>query len=214
VKNYREEEFLMRPTLRVSLSALLLASLSLCFQSSAFAQKSRKGKESAGTHMLWRDPGHIPSRDLHHGPGSPELAPQQPFTFVEEVKTGESPKFKVRDARGTVWSVKLGEEAQAETVATRLVWAVGYFAEEAYYFDEVRVNGMRRLSRGREYVSGNTVRGARFEPRRENVEEGPEWSWRDSPFEGSREMSLRGVARDERPQGLDDPPQQLRCAKR
>ena len=179
----------MRPTLRLSLSALLLASFSLCLQPSASAQKSDKGKKSAGSHVLWRDPGHIPSRDLHHGPGAPDLAPQPPFKFIEEVKKGESPKFKVRDARGVEWSVKLGPEAQSETVATRLVWAVGYFAEESYYFDEVKLENIPRLSRGREYVVGRTVRGARFEPRREGVEEGPEWSWRDSPFEGSREMS-------------------------
>jgi hypothetical protein len=179
----------MRPTLRQSLSALLLASFCLCLCPPAFAQKSEKGKESAGSHVLWRDPGHIPSRDLRYGPGAPHLAPQPPFRFIEEVKKGESPKFKVTDARGVEWSVKLGPEAQSETVATRLVWAVGYFAEEAYYFDEVRLENIPRLSRGREYVVGRTVRGARFEPRREGVEEGPEWSWRDSPFEGSREMS-------------------------
>jgi hypothetical protein len=181
----------MRPTHRLGLvSALLLASLSLVLQPPAYAQKQEKNrKESSGTHVLWRDPGHIPSRDLHHGPGSPELAPQAPFTFIEEVKAGESPKFKVEDARGVKWNVKLGPEAQSETVATRLVWAVGYFAQEAYYFDRVKVEGMQRLSRGREHVTGETVRGARFEPRRENVEEGAEWSWRDSPFEGSREMS-------------------------
>ena len=179
----------MRPTLRLSLSALLLASLSLYLQPPAFAQKSEKGGEFKGTHVLWRDPGHIPSRDLRHGPGAPHLAPEPPFTFIEEVKTGESPKFKVRDARGVKWNVKLGPEAQSETVSTRLVWAVGYFAEEAYYFDEVKLVNIPRLSRGREYVIGRTVRGARFEPRREDVEEGPEWSWRDSPFEGSREMS-------------------------
>ena len=180
----------MRPTHGLCLPALLLAFLSLCLQPPALAQKrERSKKEPSGAHVLWRDPGHIPSRDLHHGPGSAELAPQPPFTFIEETKTGESPKFKVKDARGMKWSVKLGPEAQSETVATRLVWAVGYFAEEAYYFDEVRVNGMRPLSRGREYVSGNTVRGARFEPKRDSVEEGPEWSWSSSRFEDSREMS-------------------------
>ncbi|HEV2707799.1 MAG TPA: hypothetical protein VGV59_17905 [Pyrinomonadaceae bacterium] len=144
---------------------------------------------ASATPVLWRDPGDIASRDLHYGPGSAELAPLAPFTFVEEVKTGESPKFNVRDARGVLWGVKLGPEAQSETVSTRLVWAVGYFAEEAYYFDEVRVENMRRLSRGREYVSGDVVRRARFEPKRADVKGGPEWSWRDSPFEGSREMS-------------------------
>ena len=180
----------MRLTYRLSLAALLLTSFGLCLlQPPASAQKSGKGKESSGTHVLWRDPGDVTSRDLRYGPGSRELAPQPPFTFVEEVKGGESPKFKVRDARDVEWSVKLGPEAQSETVATRLVWAVGYFAEEAYYYEEVKLDNMPRLSRGREYVVGRTVRGARFEPEREGVVEGPEWSWRDSPFEGSREMS-------------------------
>jgi len=180
----------MRPPHRSSLPVLLLLSFSLCLvQPPARAQKSGKGKESSGAHVLWRDPGDIASRDLRYGPGSPELAPVAPFTFVKELKAGESPKFKVRDARDVEWSVKLGPEAQAETVATRLVWAVGYFAEETYYFDEVKLENIPRLSRGREYVVGRMVRGARFEPDRENVVEGPEWSWRDSPFEGSREMS-------------------------
>jgi hypothetical protein len=182
----------MRLIRKMSLSALLLTLLSLCLQSPASAQKSEKkkeAKESSAAPVLWRDPGDIASRDLRYGPGSAELAPAAPFTFVEEVKKGESPKFKVRDARGVEWSVKLGPEAQAETVSTRLVWAVGYFAEEAYYFDEVRVEKLAALSRGREYVAGNVVRSARFEPRREGVEEGPEWSWRDGPFEDSREMN-------------------------
>ena len=90
------------------------------------------------------------------------MAPVAPFTFIEEDKSGESPKFEVRDARGDVWKIKLGPEAQAETVATRLVWAVGYFAEEAYYADEVQVQNLPRLSRGMDYVFGDVVRGARF----------------------------------------------------
>ncbi len=172
----------------MSLAGCLLTALCLCLPHTTLAQDSKKNQQRAAP-VLWRDPGDVSRRDLRHGPGSPALAPKAPFTFVEEDKGGESPKFKVRDARGVEWSVKLGPEAQAETVATRLVWAVGYFAEEAYYFDEVKLENIPRLSRGREYVVGRTVRGARFEPRRENVEEGPEWSWRDSPFEGSREMS-------------------------
>ncbi|MDQ3802739.1 MAG: hypothetical protein M3416_02655 [Acidobacteriota bacterium] len=179
----------MRLSRKTSLSALLLALFALCLQPPASAQKSGKDKERSAAPVLWRDPGDIASRDLRYGPGSAELAPAAPFTFVEEVKKGESPKFKVRDARGVEWNVKLGPEAQAETVSTRLVWAVGYFAEEAYYFDEVRVENMRGLSRGREYVAGHVVRSARFEPRRGDFKEGPEWSWRDGPFEDSREMN-------------------------
>jgi hypothetical protein len=96
-----------------------------------------------------------------------------PFTFIDEDKSGESPKINVRDARGARWVVKLGEEAQAETVSTLLVWAVGYFAEEAYYFDRVRIGRLPRLSRGQEFViRRGTVHGARFEPRRRNLQRG------------------------------------------
>ncbi|HEX2272039.1 MAG TPA: hypothetical protein VHH35_21030 [Pyrinomonadaceae bacterium] len=112
-----------------------------------------------------------------------------PFTFVKEDKSGESPKFVVRDARGEEWTVKLGPEAQSETVSTRLVWAVGYFAEEAYYFDEVRIDGLPTLSRGRDYVSGEIVRGARFEPERQSMTRGSAWSWRDNPFDDTRELN-------------------------
>jgi hypothetical protein len=176
-------------TPKATVSTFLSAVVCLLLAQHAPARKSGKELERQAPAVLWRDPGDVSRRDLFYGPGSAALAPKAPFTFVKEVKSGESPKFKVRDARGIEWSVKLGPEAQAETVATRLVWAVGYFAEEAYYFGRVRVQGMKRLSRGREYVDGGFVRGARFEPRRTNVKEGPEWSWRDSPFEGSREMS-------------------------
>ncbi|MGI9066232.1 MAG: hypothetical protein ACR2HX_07505 [Pyrinomonadaceae bacterium] len=86
--------------------------------------------------------------------------------------------------------MKLGEEAQAETVATRLVWSVGYFAEEAYYFDEVRIEGLPRLKRGDEYVTEDgSVTGARFEPERPALEEGQNWDWDDNPFRGTGQLN-------------------------
>lgn len=112
-----------------------------------------------------------------------------PFTFVEEDKSGESPKFVVNDARGVEWTVKLGPEAQAETVSTRLVWAVGYFAEEAYYSDEVQIDKLPRLARGQDYVVGDVVRGARFEPKRPTMKRGSTWGWQENPFEDTRELS-------------------------
>src|SRR5688500_1989169 len=161
-------------------SAVLIV-ISLVVTNNAIAQSKRA--------VIWRDPGNIDQRDLRFGPGSAEMAPVAPFTFVEEDKSGESPKFEVRDARGVEWTIKLGPEAQAETVATRLVWAVGYFAEEAYYADEVRVANLPRLSRGMDYVLGDIVRGARFEPKRANMKKGSTWDWRDNPFEDTRELS-------------------------
>ena len=153
--------------------------------------KSKKKKRQHGQKaaVLWRDPGNIRNRDLYYGPGSKELAPAPPFRFVKEVKEGGMPKFDVEDARGVKWRVKLGPEAQSETVASRLIWAVGYNAEESYYFDRANISGLRRLSRGQQYVNGESVRGARFEPRRDNVKRGKEWGWSKNPFKDTRELN-------------------------
>jgi len=168
--------------------ALIISVLSLQAFSTAKARKKKRqhGQKSG---VLWRDPGSIRNRDLYYGPGSKDLAPAPPFKFLKEVKEGGMPKFEVEDARGVKWRVKLGPEAQAETAASRLVWAVGYNAEESYYLDRVNVQGMGRLSRGQKYVLGDTVRGARFEPRRKNVERGKEWDWSKNPFKNTRELN-------------------------
>jgi hypothetical protein len=178
-----------RPTLRFQ--GLLLVVFSLLFSQPVSSQpkRSHDSKNSLTKPIIWRSPGNISRRNLLYGPGSPELAPVGPFTFIKEDKSGESPKFLVRDARGDEWTVKLGPEAQAETVSTRLVWAVGYFAEEAYYFDEVRISGLPTLTRGRDYVSGDIVHGARFEPERVSMVSGSNWDWRKNPFDGTRELS-------------------------
>jgi hypothetical protein len=170
---------------------LILVALTLISLQTAQPQSKDKkdSNKPLARPMIWQNPGPISTRNLLHGPGSPEIAPVAPFTFVEEDKSGESPKFEVQDARGDKWTVKLGPEAQAETVATRLVWAVGFFAEEAYYFDEVQVDQLPRLSRGQDYVSGNIVRGARFEPKRPTMKRGSSWGWQKNPFENTRELS-------------------------
>lgn len=183
----------MRQSVRVSLllTLIYLQTTFLPVTVAAAEANQRNSSGQGGSAVIWRPPSDIASRNLRYGPGSESLAPKAPFTFIEEDKSGESPKFEVRDARGVRWRVKLGEEAQSETVATRLVWAVGYFAEEAYYFDRVRINRLPRLSRGREYVEAGrgVVRGARFEPRRAGLVRGPTWDWDKNPFRGARELS-------------------------
>ena len=169
-------------------AAFLFTIFCLCLPQLAYSQEA--DKQNAGSAILWRDPGDIAARNLRLGPGGPDIAPLAPFVFIEEDKSGESPKFDVKDARGIKWSVKLGEEAQAETVATRLVWAVGYSAEEAYYFNRVRIRRLPELSRGMEFVSrGGFVRSARFEPRRDHVKRGDNWDWDKNPFADTRELS-------------------------
>lgn len=178
------------------ITKLLFFSLVLVFSVSAtgLAQTDKKKKTKkplpTGTPALWRDPGDVSARDLRHGPGSAELAPLAPFTFIrEEKKAGASPKFRVKDARGVTWTVKLGVESQAETVSTRLVWAMGYFAEEAYYLDRFEVQNLPRLSKGQEFVEGGSiVRGGRFEPKRKGVRRGAIWDWLKNPFVGTREL--------------------------
>lgn len=170
---------------RCSVALLLLLSLSAV----TFSQQPRPSQRKV-PHRIWQNPGNISAKNLWWGPGSQSLAPVAPFTFIEEDKDGESPKFKVRDARGVEWSVKLGIESQTETVATRLVWAVGYFAEEAYFFDRASIRNLPRLSRGREFVDPDgTVHRARFEPRRANVKRGDPWDWSKNPFADTRALN-------------------------
>ena len=169
-------------------SLAVLSVLCLGGLSSAKAKKKKKqhGQKAA---VLWRDPGNIRNRDLYYGPGSKELEPTAPFRFKKEVKEGGMPKFDIEDARGVKWRVKLGPEAQSETVSSRLLWAVGYNAEESYYFERVHISGLGKLSRGQQYVDGEMVRGARFEPRRKNIERGKQWGWSENPFKNSRELT-------------------------
>jgi len=180
---------LRRTRMLAVIASLLITVASLQVFSTVKAEKKKKDKDEKGTAVLWRDRGDVRQRDLYYGPGSRELAPKPPFRFVKEVKEGGMPKFDVVDARGVKWRVKLGEEAQAETAASRLVWAAGYNAEESYYLNRADIDGLRKLSRGQKYVQGNSVVGARFESRRENIKRGKEWSWRDNPFKNTRELN-------------------------
>ena len=121
--------------LAVLASLLIITALSLEAFSFVKTKKDKKDEQKKeqkkGTPVLWRDTGSMRNKDLYYGPGSKALAPVGPFKFVKEIKDGKSPKFDVVDARGLKWRVKLGPEAQAETVSSRLVWAAGYNAEES-----------------------------------------------------------------------------------
>jgi len=178
-----------RRWLVVLTSLAIIVGLSLEVSSTARFKKRKKQHSQKSATVLWRNPGNVSKRDLYYGPGSKALAPAPPFRFLKEVKEGGMPKFDVEDARGVKWRVKLGPEAQAETVSSRLLWAVGYNAEESYYFDRANIAGLRRLSRGQKYVNGESVLGARFEPRRKNIDRGKQWDWSKNPFKNTRELN-------------------------
>jgi len=149
----------------------------------AFAQQ-------AGTVALWHDRGDVSALDLPDGPGGKSRQPGTNLVFIKENKGGTSPKFEVVDENGTNWKVKLGHEAKSETAATRLVRAAGYHADEDYYLPQIRVQGMKPLSRGQEYVSdGGIVREARLERQDGGEKSKKNWSWYDNPFIGTREFN-------------------------
>lgn len=143
----------------------------------------------APTDALWRDR-NTRALNLYYGPGGKQHAPKGRFTFVKEEKDGTSPKFEVKDENGVRWKAKLGPEAQAETAATRLVWAAGYFADEDYYVPSLRVEGMSTLIRGSKFVSDDgVVHGVRLERVLKGQKKARTWRWRENAYSGTKEMN-------------------------
>jgi len=139
--------------------------------------------------LLWQDRGSVSELDLIAGPGGSDHQPGTRFRFLKESTGGTAPKFEVEDENGVRWKVKLGPEVKAETAATRLVWAAGYFVDEDYYRPQIQVEGLKRLERGQNYVrDGNTVMSVRLE-RPHGGPEAAEWSWFDNAFMGTREFN-------------------------
>ena len=150
-----------------------------------------KGEITAsGPAVLWRSPEDIASRNLLYGSGGKQDEPHPPFTFLKEDLSGTSPKFEVRDQDEVKWKVKLGAEARSETVAARLLWAVGYFTDEIYFLSNIRVEEMpRQLKRGQDQVEpGGLLQNVRLErePKGKKIDA---WQWRHNPFTGTRELS-------------------------
>ena len=156
----------------VALIALLL--LTSALNTPVVAQK--KKALPRGTPVLWRD--RDPARlDLASGPGGASMRPAtRRLRFLKEEKGGYSKKYRVRDARGREWVVKIGKEAQSEAAATRLIWAAGYETEITYLVPRVTIPGK------------GTFSNVRFEARPKTVKRLDEWGWEQNPFTGTREL--------------------------
>ena len=86
--------------------------------------------------------------------------------------------------------MKLGQEPQSETAATRLLWAAGYFVDEDYYLPEFKVTNMPKLHRGGKFVSADgTVHKARLERKIKEIKNLGTWSWFANQSQGKREMN-------------------------
>jgi hypothetical protein len=160
------------------------------------AQKAAKDKEpkhaTSVRGVIWRDPGRMASLNLLYGAGGKKHAPdlKGTFTFLKEDTQASSPKFDVVDRQGVQWKVKLGDEPQSETAATRFLWAAGYFVDEDYYLSEFTVTGLPKLHRGESFVSpGGRIRGARLERKLADAEKLGTWDWFDNPFIDKRELN-------------------------
>jgi hypothetical protein len=140
--------------------------------------KAGKNKpQPTGIPVLWRAPDDLPSRDLLLGPGGEEMQPDlRKVTFIKDETGGYSTKYRVRDASGREWVAKIGKEAQSETAAVRLVWAVGYMTEINYLVPHLNIEGK------------GVFENVRLEARPEGVKRLDEWKWSKNPFVETREL--------------------------
>jgi hypothetical protein len=165
--------------LHLKYSRLLISFLLLVFAFPTFAQseKQKKKKVPAGTAVLWREPTDIESRNLLLGAGGETMKPNlRRVTFIEKKSGGYSTKYRVRDASGKEWVAKLGKEAQPDTAANRLIWAVGYETEIAYLVPKLTIQGK------------GTFENVRLEARPKNVDRGDNWKWDENPFANTPEF--------------------------
>jgi hypothetical protein len=142
--------------------------------------------------VIWHPTIDVNQLNLFYGVGGKEDAPRPDakYKFKKEDMNGTSPKFDVEDDQGVKWRVKLGQEPRAETAATRLLFAAGYFVDEDYYVDELHVEELPPLKRGQSFVTADgVVHGARLERRMQEVKKLGTWDWFKNPFVGTKEFN-------------------------
>jgi hypothetical protein len=126
---------------------------------------------------MWRQPSDIQSRNLLAGPGGDAMKPDvSHVTFIDQKEGGYSTKYRVRDAAGNEWVAKVGREAQPETSANRLLWAVGYETEINYLIPHLVIDGKGSFD------------NVRLEARPKGVKRTGNWKWDDNPFKGTPEF--------------------------
>ncbi|MDP9055597.1 MAG: hypothetical protein M3N93_15050 [Acidobacteriota bacterium] len=157
----------------------------------AAPKKSAKDSSNEATPVLWQDPVDIAGRDLVTGPGGADHQPKAPFRFLKEDAKGTNPKYVIEDGAGVKWKLKLGEEAHPETAASRIVWAVGYYADTEYFVPDIKVDNVpSNLKRGEKLVEPDgLMHNARLKRYSKGEEKSGTWSWKANPFTGTREFN-------------------------
>ncbi|HJQ33426.1 MAG TPA: hypothetical protein VJ866_14665 [Pyrinomonadaceae bacterium] len=159
-------------------------------------EEKKEAKQEAmqqGTPVIWQEPTDIASRNLLLGPGGDAMKPDfSHVTFVEAPpEGGYSVKWRVRDGAGKTWVAKLGNEAQPETAATRLVWAAGYPVEVTYLAPCVKIENAPKPPKDKSVkrCEGNGFANVRFEARPDDQKRLDNWSWDKNQFAGSKEFA-------------------------
>jgi len=163
----------MSKLLKILTLLIIIFSFSLTFVS---AQKKSKKKIPQGKPIMWEKV-NIGQRNLFYGPGGKEMQPDlSKITFIKEEKGGHNKKYRIKDGSGMVWVAKLGREAQPETAAVRLMWALGYKTEINYLVPTLTI------------PTKGTFKNVRVEARPENIERLGNWDWRKNPFMETNEF--------------------------
>ena len=160
---------------------LMVLVLALPFAAAAQDKDKTKNDKSekkplTGTPVLWRDPGDISSRNLLLGAGGEAKPDITQLTFIEQKTGGYSTKYRVRDAKGNEWIAKIGKEAQPDTAANRLLWALGYETEIAYHYPKLRIEGK------------GDFENVRLEARPAEIKRAGNWMWENNPFKDTPEF--------------------------
>ena len=155
--------------------------LMLAIPVSVAAQDKDKDKKEkkplTGTPVFWRAPEDIEQRNLLLGAGGEEMKPDvSRLTFIEQKTGGFSTKYRVKDAKGNEWIAKVGKEAQTDTAANRLLWALGYETEIAYLIPKARIEGK------------GDFENVRLEARPANIKRSGNWMWENNPFMNTPEF--------------------------
>ncbi len=126
--------------------------------------------------VMWESV-NIGERNLFLGPGGAQMQPElKKSQFLGRQGGGTQLKYRLKDAAGREWVIKVGRETQSETAATRLLWAIGYRTEINYLVPKVEIQQI-----------GN-YKNVRFEARPDNIKRLDRWSRTDNPFVGTNEF--------------------------
>ena len=167
----------MKGANRLYRSTTIVLSLLLLFTAAEAQKKRAKAKEGVvPQNVLW-SPVDVTRQDLFLGPGGVSMQPDvSRITLVKEEKGGYSKKFRIKDGSGNTWVAKIGNEAQPETSAVRLLSAIGYKTEINYLVPNLTIPGKGSFT------------NVRLEARPADVQRGQQWYWGKTPFEGTHQM--------------------------